>query len=113
MNLTILESSKDLIVIELEGSLDVAGAQSVETRFLAHTSTATCPVILDFSKVTFLASFGLRMLFDAFKSLQRKGKKLVILNPQPIVAQVLDMADVGQLIMISHDAGDARAKAGV
>jgi len=52
-------------------------------------------------------------LFDAFKSLNRKGKKLVILNPQPNVAKVLELAGVGEVVIIAHDEADARAKAGV
>lgn len=81
MTLTILEDTTDGLFLELSGSLDVTGTCEIETRFLAHTATTKRSVVVDFSQVTFLASFGLRMIGEAIKALDRNGKKLVILNP--------------------------------
>ena len=84
MNLRIIEDTDDLLLFELAGSLDLEGVREIETAFLAHVTFAKRPVILDFSQVTFLASFGMRMLFEAIKALGRQGKRLAILKPQPM-----------------------------
>ena len=83
MTLTILEDTSDSLFLQLSGPLDVAGVREIDTRFLAYTAASTRPVVVDFSDVPFLASFALRMIFDAITALDRHGKKLVILNPQP------------------------------
>ncbi len=111
MTLTILEDTNDLLFLELAGPLDISGTREIETRFLAHVASTTRPVIVDLSQVTFLASFGMRMIFDAIKSLNRKAKKLVLLNPQPAVAKVLELGGVNEVAVISFDEADARTKA--
>jgi anti-sigma B factor antagonist len=111
MTLRILEDTSDLLYLELAGALDISGVRDIDTRFLANVTPATRPVIVDFSQVTFLASFGMRMIFEAIKALDRQGKKLVILKPQPAVAKVLELGGVGEMTVISFDGADARAKA--
>jgi len=73
MNLRIIEDTDDLLLLELAGSLDLEGVREIETAFLAHVTFAKRPVILDFSQVAFLASFGMRMLFEAIRPWGDKG----------------------------------------
>jgi anti-sigma B factor antagonist len=82
------------------------------TSIFARVTPAKRTVILDFSKVTFLASFGMRMIFEAIKALDRQGKKLIILKPQPAVARVLELGGVNEVAVVSYDEADARAKVG-
>ncbi len=103
MTLTILEDTSELLFLELSGSLDLAGTQQIETRFLAYTATTTRPVVVDFSQVTFLASFGLRMIFEAIRALDRNKGKLVILNPQPLVAKTFELGGVNEVAVMVHD----------
>ena len=111
MTLRVLEDSAELLHIELAGTLDISGVREIDTRFLAQVSPAKRSVMVDFSKVTFLASYGMRMLFEAIKALERQGRKLVILKPQPAVAKVLEIGGVNEFAVISFDEVDARAKA--
>jgi anti-sigma B factor antagonist len=110
MTLRIVEDTSDLLCLELAGSLDISGVRDIDTQFLVKVTPAKRPVIVDFSQVTFLASFGMRMIFEAIKALDRQGKKLVILKPQPAVAKVLELGGVSQVAVISFDGADARAR---
>ena len=103
MTLTILEDTSDSLFLQLSGPLDLAGVREIETRFLAFAATSTRPIVLDFSDVPFLASFGLRMIFDAIRALDRNRKKLVILNPQPLVGKALEIGGVDAVAVILHD----------
>jgi anti-anti-sigma factor len=94
MTLTILEDTTDSLLLQLSGSLDVAGTREIDTQFLAYTATTARSVVVDFSQVVFFASFGLRMIFDAVRALDRNGNKLVILNPQPLVGKTLGLGGV-------------------
>ena len=108
MTLTVFKQSEELLFIQLDGSLDLPGTCEIETSFLAYVASAKQPVIVDFSRVSFLASFGMRMIFDATKSLARKGMKLVVLKPQPSVAKVLELGGLTELAIISYEEEDAR-----
>jgi anti-sigma B factor antagonist len=103
MTLTILEDTTDSLLLQLSGSLDVAGTREIDTQFLAYTATTARSVVVDFSQVSFLASYGLRMIFDAVRALDRNGRKLVILNPQPLVGRTLDLGGVNVVAVIIHD----------
>jgi anti-anti-sigma factor len=103
MLLTILESTSESLFLELSGSLDLAGTREVETQFLGHVARTSQSVVVDFSKVTFLACFGLRMIANAVTALAQNGKKLVLLNPQPLVAKVLKSGGVTAAAIIVHD----------
>ena len=72
MNLRIIEDTDDPLLLELVGSLDLEGVREIETVFLAHLTFAKRPV-LDFSQVTFLASFGMRMLLKPAELWGDKG----------------------------------------
>jgi anti-anti-sigma regulatory factor len=43
------------------------------------------------------------MIFDAVRALDRNGKKLVVLNPQPLVERTLDLGGVNASAVIIHD----------
>jgi anti-anti-sigma regulatory factor len=43
------------------------------------------------------------MIFDAITVLERHGKKLVILNPQPLVGKTLEIGGVDAVAVIVHD----------
>jgi anti-sigma B factor antagonist len=103
MLLTILESTSESLFLELSGSLDLAGVREIEKQFLAHTTKTTRSVVVDFSQVTFLASCGIRMLFEAVRALSQHKRKLVILNPQPLVGRILDTGGVNTVAIIVHD----------
>jgi anti-anti-sigma factor len=48
-------------------------------------------LILDFSNVQFLTSHGLAMLLTLRKRLAKRGRRLVILGPQPHVYEVFSV----------------------
>ena len=108
MKLTVLENSETLTYVALEGSLDIAGSQAIETAFIAQTAARRKPVIVDLSKVTYMASFGMRLIIDAFKVLDREGKKMALLRPQPMVEKILESAGMSEIVLITHDEAEAR-----
>jgi anti-sigma B factor antagonist len=113
MNLTVTQSTDTITWLALAGSLDIAGSQLIENQFLAHTAAGNKAVIVDFSGVTYIASFGLRLIIQAYKALDRKGKKLAILRPQPEVAKVFTAAGLTDFLLITDDEAEAIAALGL
>lgn len=111
MNLAVRENTKDLIVLELEGALDLQGTREIETAMFDNIGAGDKGVVMEFSKVSFVASFGLRMIIDVVKSLDHEKKKLVVLNPKPPVEKLLHTAGMDNVLLISHDEEEARQAA--
>lgn len=111
MTFTTIEASDDLTMLALEGSLDLEGSQEIEAGFLKVIGEGQKPVVVDFSKVDFLASFGMRLLIEAYKILDRGNHRLVLLNPQPSVAKVFQAAGLTSLMATASNESEARALA--
>lgn len=108
MQLEILEDTPALTRIALKGQLDTAGVDRVEVRVLALLGRGGDAVI-DLSEVTFLASLGIRLLVSVAKVLDRRGKRLVLVAPRPIVDEALRHSSIDDLIPVAPDADSARA----
>jgi len=98
-----------VLKITLVGKMDLAGAQQIDLRFNA-LSGGHLKVIVDLSGVIFLASMGLRTLIMGAKTVNKKGGKLVLLNPTPDVEQVLVASGVDDLMPVCHDFAVAHEK---
>ena len=93
----------------LKGRLDIAGTQAVDLKFTLLTSTKRQPVMVDMSEVDFISSIGIRMLATNAKTLNAVGAKMVIVNPQKVVADVLRQSGMDQLIPIVNNTSEAAA----
>lgn len=92
-----------IIRVQLNGRLDILGAQAVEVRFTALTAISRGAVLVDLSEVSFLASLGMRALLATAKGVGSRGGRLVLYRPQPQVREVLDTAGLSSLIPVHDD----------
>lgn len=111
MTLTQIESTDDLLIVSLAGSLDMAGAKEIESTLLTQLGGKEQSVILVLSEVSFLASFGMRLLIEAHKILNRAGRPLILLSPQTTVERVLIAAGMDNIATIAHSEEEARSLA--
>lgn len=105
MEIQIDSSDPALRRVKLVGRLDAAGVGRVDVRFLAATAGSGLDSIADLSGVEFLASLGIRLLVDAARSTAAKGRRLVLVVPEGLVAETLRDGGIDQLIaMVGSDA---------
>lgn len=79
------------------GRLDILGAEAVALP-LATLSGSKNGLYIDMAGVTFVASIGLRHLVSAAKAVGRRGGRLVVLNPNAAVAEVITMSGLTGLL---------------
>lgn len=108
MQVTILDETGSTAQIVLSGRLDIVGADVVALP-LATLSGSKNALLVDMANVTFLASIGIRHLVAAAKSLGRRGGKLLVLSPSPIVTEVLTTSGVVSLMSIVRSLEEAQA----
>ncbi len=109
MQLTVENSEADAPCLHLSGRLDLRGTQEVDAQFSAAVSASKTSVLVNFSKVDYVASVGIRLLLSNAKVLAANGTKLVVLKPQKMVEDVLRMAGLDEVLAIEHDESAARA----
>lgn len=98
---TLLEG--DILKIVVNGRLDLEGTQAIDLKLAALTATKRTAILVDMTKVGFLASIGIRTLLTAAKVASNRGGKLFLVNPQPSVRNVLDRSDLSSLIAVYPD----------
>ncbi|MDP2411543.1 MAG: STAS domain-containing protein [Pseudolabrys sp.] len=83
----------------LSGRFDTTGAIAIELPFntLANERRA---LVIDLSNVTFMSSYGIRVLLRGGKIAMSKGAKLVIFCPDTAVSKVLTRAGTSDLIPV-------------
>jgi anti-anti-sigma factor len=88
--------------LTMVGRLDIAGAEAVALP-LATLSGSKDGLTIDMAGVTFIASIGLRHLVSAAKAVRRRGGRLVLLNPNAAVAEVITTSGLADLLPIERD----------
>jgi anti-anti-sigma factor len=97
------ELDNGISLIKLSGKLDIMGVGKIETKFAGYCAGDNAHIIVDMSRVDFLASIGIRLLTVNAKSLANRKGKMVILNPTTDVQNVLEITGIPSIIPIySH-----------
>ena len=76
---------------------------SVEAACEKHP---TLPVILDLGKVSFIVSFSLGSFVELSQQMKGRGRRLVLVNLQPPVRQVMAITRLNKLFEIKDDMSD-------
>jgi anti-sigma B factor antagonist len=108
MQITIVDDAGTTAKVILNGKLDISGAETIAMP-LATLAGGKNGVLLDMAGVTFLASIGIRHLVAASKALARRGGRLVLLNPNAMVTDVLTTSGVAELMTITRSDAEAAA----
>ena len=111
MPIAIQELDGNVTKVVLSGRIDVAGAREIDLP-MSVVAGSRRAVVIDLAAVEFMASMGLRSLVVCAKSIIGKRGRVVLLAPQPAVAEVLTVSGIDDLIPIHHDEAAAIAAVG-
>jgi anti-anti-sigma factor len=108
MEMNIVEAANAITHVELDGRLDIAGAQKVDPHFsaLAESSKA---LVVDLTKVSFLASLGVRTLMLSAKTLIRRGADMAVCGANENVEKVLRSTGFDEIVNLYADFTSAAA----
>jgi anti-sigma B factor antagonist len=105
MQLDVASIEKGITKVSLSGRFDVEGALKIDSEF-TKIAREKKNVVVDLSDVPFIASLGIRTLVIGAKATANNGGKMVLLNPQPNVEQVLRTTHVDTVMPIIHDSAE-------
>ncbi len=108
MQITVSEFGSAGKRVTLTGKLDIAGADKLDLP-LAAIAGERQSVVVDMGGVDFIASIGIRHLVMAAKAIARGNGRFVLLNPTPLVAEVLTTSGLQQILPIVRSEDEALA----
>lgn len=98
------ETIGDVLVVTMPQRLDAAGLKEIDGPFgeLLQANNSS-KVLVDLSKVQFMASLALRMLITGHKDLQLAGGDLRLSGLQPQIAEIFRKTRFNTLFKIYAD----------
>jgi anti-anti-sigma factor len=111
MQIKVEDLAHGITLAGLDGRFDTTGAIAIELPFntLANERHA---LVVDLSNVSFMSSYGIRVLLRGAKIATSKGAKLVICCPDTAVCKVLKTAGTSDLIPVYSTRDAAMAALG-
>lgn len=105
----VAQADSSLHHVVLNGRLDTAGVDAIETRFAAVSSASGRHALVDVSGVEILTSMGIRMLLSTARAMSARQTRLVLFGARDLVRDVLDIAAIDSLVPHTADETAARA----
>jgi anti-anti-sigma factor len=102
MEMHVEKPDGDIARVRLAGRMDHAGATAIDARFMELAKREKF-LLVDLSKVDFLASMGIRTLIMGAKAVQERGGKMILFSPEMMVAKVLKTSGTDTLIPVYYD----------
>lgn len=93
----------------LEGRLDSGSVDRIESEFTARIVPVGKPAVVDLTKVTFLASLGIRMLLSTARALNRRGARLALYGATPAVMEIIETVALSDIVPVVGTESEAIA----
>ena len=103
MNIEVVEErDNDVLVLLPVDRLDSTNARAFESIVMDHISKGELRMIIDFGRLNFISSSGLRVLLIATKKLRAAQGKIVLCDMQEHIHEVFIISGFDQLIPIHN-----------
>lgn len=104
----IIENKKDRIhIFNLSGRLDSNTSPQLETVITKALNNGTNDIVLDFEKLEYISSAGLRVILKTTKDLKAKDGRLLLCSMQDYVREVFEIAGFDTFLPIADDMDEA------
>jgi anti-anti-sigma factor len=92
----------DITRVLLDGRLDIEGAAAIDLRMNVVAGSAKF-LLIDLRNVSFIGSLGLSTIVIPAQAVRRRGGKVALLDPTPMVEEVLKASKVDQVIPVFRE----------
>ena len=102
MTITTESMEGEITRVVLDGRLDIDGAAVIDLRMNVLAGSAKF-LLIDLRNVSFIGSMGLRSIVVPAQAVRRRGGKVALFDPVPMVEEVIKASNIDQVIPIFHD----------
>lgn len=108
MNITVSQDD-DLMIIVLQGRLDIAGSIELEKWADNDFDPSICNVTMDFSQLDYISSAGLRSMLNMSKLLKKNSFDFSICSAQDHIREVFEISGFDLFIPFYKSVQDCRS----
>ena len=98
-----VDKQNQTAIVAARGRLDAAGAPELETRCKALIQEGANRLLLDFAKVEYVSSAGLRSLLVLAKAVKSAGGALALCCLVPTVRDVMTISGFDNILPLAAD----------
>ena len=96
-----VRESNDVKILEFEGNLDTNTSPDAEAKLSELIDNGSQKLLINFGKLNFISSAGLRVLLGTAKKLKGAGGNLQICDLNPTVQEVFDISGFGSILKVT------------
>ena len=93
----------DVPRLAVRGELDMASAAQLGRAIEAQECGDSGVICIDVTELRFMDVSGVRTLLNAARRAGRKGRRLVVLNPQPSIQRLFSLTAVDQTLEVRFE----------
>ncbi len=94
-------------VVRIEGNLDTQTSPDAESQLTQLIDAGAKKVVVNFEKLDYISSTGLRILLAAAKQLQGNGGELRVCSLSKLVQEVFDISGFVTILSVSKSEAEA------
>jgi anti-anti-sigma factor len=94
-------------IVRIEGNLDTQTSPDAEARLSELIDQGANKVVVNFERLSYISSAGLRILLAAAKRLQSGGGELRVCGLSELVQEVFDISGFDSILPVSKDEAEA------
>jgi len=96
-----LHRIEDKVVLRLDGRLDAATSSNLEKKLSSLLKEGHIHLLLDFSKVDYLSSAGLRLLLSMMKRVAKEKGSFILFSIGEDVMEIIKLAGFEKILKIT------------
>lgn len=109
-NLTVNSSTRDgVTIVQLDGAASVDQIDRIQMQFMRITAQHPKSVVIDMSKLSFIASLGMGALVALNRDIAKQGGKVKFAGVGPLVLEALQRARLDALLELHATVEEAMA----
>ncbi len=101
------EDRSGIAILRLEGRLDASTSPVLDKKLQPFLSLKKKKVLLDFARVDYLSSAGMRLLLSATKKMKASDGELLLCSMSEDVMEIIRMAGFERILNIFSSEEDA------
>jgi anti-sigma B factor antagonist len=106
MNVTIRDAN-DAKVVDFEGSLDTSTSPDAEGRLSSLMEGEGVKILINFEKLDYISSAGLRVLLVSAKRLKSRGGELRLCHLNETVQEVFEISGFSSILKVFNTESEA------
>ncbi|MBQ4434894.1 MAG: STAS domain-containing protein [Clostridia bacterium] len=102
MSATVFEKQGSRLTVKPEGRLDTATSPILESEMQPYLDTVQ-DVVMDFTKVEYISSGGLRLMLTTDQQLESRGGSMKIIHVNENILEIFSLVGFTDIITVEQD----------